>query len=175
MVAPMLVGNATIEKFADGNKVREDIPGMLTLGAQYSPIEKVRVNGTFNAYFDKSAKKYNDDQKLIDKNTWEISLGAEYDVCKLVTVSASWQNTNYGLSDAAMNDLSFNLSNNMVGLGLRVNAAKWCSIDLGYMHTFYQDRTVKSEVALAPTVSLPKTDNYVRKNDVFGIGVNLHF
>ena len=175
MVAPMLVGNATIEKFADGNKVREDIPGMLTLGAQYSPIEKVRVNGTFNAYFDKSAKKYNDEQKLIDKNTWEISLGAEYDVCKLVTVSASWQNTNYGLSDAAMNDLSFNLSNNMVGLGLRVNAAKWCSIDLGYMHTFYQDRTVKSEVALAPTVSLPKTDNYVRKNDVFGIGVNLHF
>lgn len=163
-------GNETLGKFADGKKVREDVPGILTLGAQYSPIESLRLNGTFNAYFDKSAKKYGDAQKLIDKNTLEVIAGAEYDVCKLITVSASWQNTSYGMSDAAMNDLSFNLSSNMVGLGLRVNATERCSIDLGYMHTFYQDRTVNTSTAAGL-----KTDNYERKNDVFGIGVNLKF
>lgn len=163
-------GNETLGKFADGKKIREDIPGILTLGAQYSPIEKLRLNGTFNVYFDKSAKKYGDAQKLIDSNTHEVILGAEYDVCKLITLSASWQNTKYGMSDAAMNDLSFNLSSNMGGLGLRINATERCSIDLGYMHTFYQDRTVDTETAAGV-----KSDNYVRKNDVFGIGVNLKF
>ncbi len=169
-------GNATLAKFADGKKIREDIPGMLTLGAQYSPIEKVRLMGTFNEYFDKSAKKYNDEQKLIDKNTWEIILGAEYDICKYVTISASWQNTNYGMSDKAMNDLSFNLSSNMIGAGIRINATKRCSIDLGYMHTFYKDRTVNTVAGVLPTgQQLIKSDLYERKNDVFGIGVNLNF
>ena len=168
--AQIAAGNETLAKFADGTKVREDVPGILTLGAQYSPIEKVRLNGTFNAYFDKSAKKYGDAQNLIDKNTIEVIAGAEYDVCKLITVSASWQNTNYGMSDAAMNDLSFNLSSNMVGLGLRINATERCNIDLGYMHTFYKDRTVNTMTAAGV-----KSDNYVRKNDVFGIGVNLKF
>ena len=163
-------GNETLGKFADGKKVREDIPGMLTIGAQYSPIESLRLNGTFNEYFDKSAKKYGDAQKLIDKNTWEVIAGAEYDICKLITVSASWQNTNYGMSDAAMNDLSFNLSSNMIGAGIRINATERCSIDLGYMHTFYQDRTVNT-----PTAAGVKSDKYVRKNDVFGVGVNLKF
>lgn len=163
-------GNETLGKFADGKKVREDIPGMLTFGAQYSPIESLRLNGTFNEYFDKSAKKYGDAQKLIDKNTWEVIAGAEYDICKWITVSASWQNTNYGMSDAAMNDLSFNLSNNMIGAGIRINATERCSIDLGYMHTFYQDRTVNT-----PTAAGVKSDKYVRKNDVFGVGVNLKF
>ncbi len=168
--AQIASGNETLGKFADGKKVREDIPGILTLGAQYSPVEKVRLNGTFNTYFDKSAKKYGDAHKLIDKNTWEVIAGAEYDVCKFITVSGSWQTTNYGMSDAAMNDLSFNLSSNMVGLGLRINATERCNIDLGYMHTFYQDRTVNTMTAAGV-----KSDNYVRKNDVFGIGVNLHF
>ncbi len=169
-MAQVAAGNETLGKFEDGKKIREDIPSILTLGAQYSPIEKVRLNGTFNAYFDKSAKKYGDAQKLIDKNTWEIIAGAEYDVCKLITVSGSWQKTTYGVSDAGMNDLSFNLSSNMMGLGLRINATERCSIDLGYMHTFYQDRTVDT-----PTAAGVKSDSYLRKNDVFGVGVNLHF
>lgn len=169
--AQIAAGNETLGKFADGKKVREDIPGMLTIGVQYNPIEKLHFMGTYNEYFDKSAKKEGNLQKTqIDKNTYEIILGAEYDVHKYVTISASWQNTNYGLSDAGMNDLSFNLSSNMIGAGLRINATERCSIDLGYMHTFYKDRTVNT-----PTAAGMKVDKYERKNDVFGIGVNLKF
>ncbi len=156
-------------QFEDGTKVREDAPGMLALGVEYSPIEKLRIDAAYHQFFDKASKKYKNKQDLIDHNTHEFILGAEYDICKLITISGSWEITRYGLSDAFMNDLSYSLSNNMVGGGVRINATKRFSIDLGYMCTFYNDRQVTT-----PTAAGPKTDLYSRKNHTFGIGVNLN-
>jgi len=100
----------------------------------------------------------------------EFSAGAEYDVLKWLTVSGSWQCTRYRLSEAYMNDLSFNLSSNALGVGVRINATERCSIDLGYMHNFYQTRDVDTQTAVGV-----KSDHYYRSNRVFGVGVNLHF
>ena len=175
---------SALANYANGKTVAEDIPGLLTLGAQYSPCSKVRINAAFHEYFDKSATKTGHQRNRltdtlpwegvtedgIDHNTWEVNAGLEWDICKYVTVSAAWQRTCYGLSDAYMSDLSFNLSNHMVGAGVRINPCKLLSIDLGYMHTFYQSRDV-----VTPTAVGPKTDHYVRKNDVLGVGVNFNF
>ncbi len=157
---------SVLEQFEDGRKVDANIPGILSAGVQYSPIDAVRLMGGWHYYFDKAAKQYADKQELIDKNTQEFSAGVEWDINKYVTVSCSWQNTRYGLSDAYMNDLSFNLSNNMIGGGVRVNPTERLHIDVGYMHTFYKDRDVVS-------LSGQKTDSYHRSNRVIGIGVNL--
>lgn len=163
-------GNATLAQYADGAEVREDIPGIFTLGVQYSPIKQFRINMGVHEFFDKSAKKSGDRHKLIDRNTWEYNAGLEWDVCDRVTISASYQTTQYGLSDEAMSDLSFNLSNHMVGAGLRVKATEKINIDLGYMHTFYGDRTVNTTTAAGI-----KADTYSRKNDVVGVGINFAF
>ena len=74
------------------------------------------------------------------------------------------------MSDAYMNDLSFNLSSHSLGLGIRLHPSKYFNVDLGYMHTFYGDRTVTT-----PTAIGNKVDAYSRKNDVVGIGFNLYF
>lgn len=158
-----------LSQFEDGKKVREDVPGLLALGVQYSPIEKVRLDAAYHQFFDKVSTKFLNKEELISHNTHEFLLGAEYDVCKLITVSASWETTSYGLDDAYMNDLSFNLSNHMVGGGVRINATKRFSVDLGYMCTFYNSRNVTTMTAAGP-----KTDHYDRKNHTFGIGLNLH-
>jgi hypothetical protein len=42
------------------------------------------------------------------------------------------------------------------------------NIDLGYMHTFYKDRTVTTEAT-------KMTNLYSRTNDVVGIGLNFAF
>lgn len=159
-----------LSQFADGKKVEEDIPGIFAMGVQYSPVEALRLNAGFNVYFDKNAEKFADKQKLINDNTHEVTAGVEYDINKYITVSASWQNTKYGLSDEYMNDLSFNLSSNSVALGARINATKRCSIDLGYMHTFYKDRTVETQTAAGI-----KSDLYSRSNNVLGAAVVLAF
>lgn len=157
-------------QFEDGTKVREDVPAMLALGVQYSPIEEVRLSAGYHQFFDKASKKYNGKQKYINHNTHEFLIGAEYDICKLITISASWEITRYGLADEFMNDLSFNLSNHMVGGGVRINATKRFNIDLGYMCTFYNSRNVTTMTAAGP-----KNDHYDRKNQTFGVGLNFAF
>lgn len=162
-------------QFEDGKKVREDLPGLLAIGAQYSLNENVRFSAAFHEYFDKSSTKdgftnagiaFNKND-LIDHNTWEFMAGAEWRFHKLFTVSASWQRTKYGVSDEYMSDLSFNNSANSLGVGFRIHPSKLFNIDLGYMHTFYQDRTVDSKVG-----PLAKTDKYSRTSKAFGIGFN---
>ena len=157
-----------LSQFEDGKKVREDVPALLALGAQYSPIEKLRLCASYHQFFDKVSTKFLNKQDLIDHNTHEFILGAEYDICKLITISGSWETTRYGMSDEYMNDLSFNLSNHMIGGGVRINATNRLSIDLGYMCTFYENREVTTQTAAGP-----KTDLYSRKNHSFGIGFNI--
>ena len=170
---PALVAAAagpTLAQFEDGKKVEANIPAILSAGVQYSPIEKVRILAGWHYYFDKAAKQYADKQKHIEKNTQEFSAGVEWDINKWVTLSGSWQNTRYDLGDAYMSDLSFNLSNNMLGGGVRVNATEKIHIDLGYMHTLYKDKTVTTQTAVGE-----KKDKYHRSNRVFGIGINVDF
>lgn len=164
----MATAGTTLGQFADGKKVSADIPGLLNLGAQYSPCSKVRLNAGFNYYFDQDATQYGGKHDKLDKNTYEITTGAEWDICKWFTLSASWQKTQYGFSDDYMNDISFNLSSNSLGVGFRVNATKKLHFDFGYMHTFYKDMKVA-------TLGGVKTDLYNRKNRVLGLGVNLDF
>ena len=163
-------GQAALDKFNDEvNKyVRDDIPGTFTCGVQYSPIETVRLNAGYHFYDDRHAVKYNDEQDLIDGGTREVLFGAEWDATKLLTVSAGWQNTHYDLSDAYMSDLVHNLSSNMIVCGVRLHVTEKISVDLGYMHNFYDKRTVEN-------ASIKKTDVYERRNDAFAVGVNFDF
>ena len=171
-MAKLLAGSEqgkALGQFADGEKVREDIPALLALGVQYSPIPTVRLCAAYHEFFDKSSKKYDDKQKLIDHNTREILFGAEYDINKLVTISGSWERTFYGQSDAFMSDLSYNLTNSMIGCGVRLHPSKYFNVDLGYMCTFYKDREVTTQTAAGP-----KTDLYKRTNHTIGVGFNLY-
>lgn len=162
--------NATLGQFADGRHVREDNPGIINMGAQYSPVKQVRLQAGWHYYFDKQAKRFGDKQDLLDKNTMEFSAGAEWDIISRLTASVSWQNTCYRQSDAFMNDLSFTNSNNSLGLGVRVKCTERFNVDLGYMHSFYQTRDVTTQTAAGE-----KKDHYWRKNRVLGIGFNIEF
>lgn len=171
----------TLAAFADGKKVADDIPGYLALGAQYSPKENIRIGLAYHWFQDKSANKGTaevtnpvdgstsivDKRDLIDHDTHEVLAGIEWMCHKRLTVSASWQKTMYGVSDQYMNDISFCCSSNSLGCGVRIHASRLFNIDLGYMHTFYQDRTVNT-----PTAVGVKTDVYNRHNDVIGVGLN---
>lgn len=162
--------NSVLGQFADGTKVAADIPSFLTVGVQYSPIQALRLQTGFHYYGDKSATQYGNKQDNIDGNTWEITAGVEYDVCKWLTLSCGWQTTQYDLADAYMNDLSFVTNSNSWGCGARLNLAEKWALDLGFMQTLYQDRTVKT-----PTAAGEKIDVYSRTNRVLGIGLNYCF
>lgn len=158
-----------LSQFADGKTVAEDMPALLTAGVQYSPIQDLRIAGSWHYYFDHSATKYGNKHTsaYIKDNTMEFLAGVEWKFCKWITASCSWQNTAYGLTEAYMTDISYNLSSNSMGLGVRIHPTRLLNIDLGYMHTFYKDRDVETKTALGI-----KQDHYSRTNDVVGIGFN---
>jgi len=153
--------------------VRDDVPGTLTLGVQYSPVETIRFSAGFHHYDDTHAIKADHDEDKIDRGTIEVLLGAEYDITEKLTASVGWQNTNYALSDEYMNDMAFNCSSNMAAFGFRYKFTEKISVDLGYMQNFYKDKTVETQNY--NNTGLTKTDTYSRKNLVFAAGLNLKF
>ena len=161
---------AALDKFNDEKTkyVRDDIPGTFTCGVQYSPIETVRLNAGYHFYDDTHAVKYNNEQDLIDGGTRVVLFGAEWDATKLLTVSAGWQNTHYDLSDAYLSDMVHNLSSNMIVCGVRLHFSEKISVDLGYMHNFYEKRNVDN-------ASIHMKNEYERRNDAFAVGVNFDF
>ena len=129
-----------------------------------------KIDFEMNGVVDEKSEAWDGKQDKIDDNTWEITAGVEYDICKLITLSGGWQTTNYGLSDAYMNDLSFTTNSNSWGAGARINITEKWNIDLGFMQTLYKDREVKVKTAAGD-----KIDIYSRTNRVLGIGLNFSF
>lgn len=155
-----------IGEYEDGKKIEGDIPALLTLGVGYKPIDDLRINVGFHWFDDKHATSYNNRQKKLDRGTFEYSAGVEYDLNKKFTVSTGWQRTSYGMTDDYMDDKSFVVSSNSVGVGGVVHLSKKMDLQVAYFHTFYD--TMKTQ-----------KDNYsadfTRNNNVFGVGLDINF
>lgn len=129
---------AQLAKFADGNTVEEDTPGLLSVGAQWSVIPTLRLNAGWHHYFDKNAHLYNNKQKLLGGDTNEYLFGAEYDINKTFTVSGGTQLTRYQMTDAYMEDISFNVNSYSFGFGVGIHLNKKMTLNLAYFQTNYQ-------------------------------------
>lgn len=155
-----------IGEYEDGKKIEGDIPALLTVGVGYKPIDELRINVGFHWFDDKHATSYNNRQEKLDRGTFEYSAGVEYDINKKFTVSTGWQRTSYGVTDDYMDDKSFVVSSNSVGVGGVIHLSKKMDLQVAYFHTFYD--TMKTQ-----------KDNYsadfTRNNNVFGVGLDINF
>ncbi|MCR5820379.1 MAG: hypothetical protein K6F94_05475 [Bacteroidaceae bacterium] len=131
--------NAGMEEYNNGNKLAADVPAILMMGAQYTPIEAVRLNAGAHVFFDKQATQHSSRHEKLDGPGWEILAGAEWDINDIFTVSAGWQNTNYGLGKNSefITDMSFVTNSNSVGVGARIHVSKKIALDISYFKTLY--------------------------------------
>lgn len=154
-------GIAQLDKFADGGKVAEDSPALLTVGAQYEILPSLRVMAGWHHYFDVDTKQYTKDM-LGDTNEWLC--GAEYNINKYVEISAGAQKTNYDQKDKVMNDMSFNVSSWSFGLGVGVKVAKNMKVNAAYFQTNYEDYNKVEDLT---------TNTFTRTNRVIGLGLDV--
>ena len=159
---------AAVNKFRDGEKINEDMPALLTIGVQYSPIDIVRINAGWHHFFDKDASWYNNSQELLSHNTNEFLLGAEWDTTENLTFSAGGQLTRYGNTDEYINDMSFVVNSYSIGFGFNYKLSSKVSVKAAYFQTYYGDYDRTS--ATNPQVK----DSFTRTNRVFGVGCQLH-
>ena len=130
---------SNLAEFEDGKKIPNDIPALLGFGIGYEFTPKLRANVAAHIFFDKQARQYENKQKLLDKNTWEILAGIEYDINDQWTVSAGGQTTNYGLGKdkTYISDLSFTTSSYSLGAGVKFKVSEKVGINLSYFKTLY--------------------------------------
>lgn len=160
--------DALLSTYANGKKVRFDIPAILTAGVQYSILPSVRVSAGFHYYWDKDAKSGDKTLMVDGDNTWEANLGLEYDINDKWLFSVGAQRTQYGFKDSDMSDISFNISSTATCIGGAYKFNERMKLNFGYMHSFYNDHTVEGAVA-------GMNDIYTRKNDVFGLSFDIKF
>lgn len=165
--------------FADGVNTPNDLPGLLTFGAQYEILPTLRVMGSWHYYFDKNAEMADQKQKKLSGNTQEYLFGTEWDVTKDVTVSAGGQRTKYGLGDGGyLNDMSFVTSSYSVGFGAKVRISKRAAINVAYFWTNYEHFNKQYTATLSAagqSVEVNCTDRFTRTNKVLGAGIDIDF
>ena len=163
---------AAVNKFRDGEKVNEDQPALLTIGAQYSPLDDLRLNLGWHHFFDKDASWYNNTQKLLDHDTNEFLAGVEYDINDRLTLSLGGQLTRYGLSDDYMNDMSFVVNSYSIGFGVNYKLSKAVTLKAAYFQTNYETKDVDYTPA-ATDLNQTTHNAFTRTNRVLGIGCEI--
>ena len=158
------INHPAVAAFADGAMVRSDIPALLSVGAQYEVTENIRAMVGANYYFDKDAKG---SATAVSDDTYEITLGAEWDIDENWTVGIGGQRTQYGFADSDMTDTSFNISSYGLCVGGAYKFSEKLKLNFGYMHSFYDDHKFTNKNGTAC--------NYTRKNDVVGVSLDFKF
>lgn len=167
-------GIENINKFENDTDVDEDAPALLSIGAQWSPINELHLNVGYHHYYDKNAHWYNNAQDKLDHGTNEYLAGVEWDVTPRVNISCGGQITRYGLTDAYMNDLSFVVNSYSAGFGVSYKATDHLTLTAAYFQTNYSDydKVTQANPQTGETVS---GDSFTRTNRVLGLGMQVDF
>lgn len=150
--------------YLDGAKTACDMPGLLTLGAQVTPIDQLRLSAGYHHYFDVDTKQWN---RNVLGDTNEFMVGAEYDICKAVDISAGYQKTIYDQKADNLSDASFCLDSYSFGFGVGVDVSPIVKLHAAYFQTNYKDYN--------KTTSAPSSITFSRTNTVIGVGVEVNF
>ncbi len=167
------VNTTGIAQFDDGVKSRGDMPATLSAGAEYKVLPKLKLALGGQYYFDKGAD-YGETlttgipkSDLIDKNSWEASFGAEYNITDKILVSAGYLHFENGVSPDYQSQISHTVSTNTFGLGGAYKFNEMFTLNLG---AFY---------SIGETFTVDEPGNYQTKYDRvnmgIGLGVDMHF
>jgi len=150
--------------FPDGAKTNRDMPMMFSAGAQYKATDNLRIQLGYHLFMDKNAD-WSGNEDLVDDNFYEVSLGAEYDISELLTVSAGIQKGTTGVSEAYQDNTSFSLSSSTIGVGAVLNLNEQLSIDLGFSRMLYEDMDDTTATPVYKT-------NYDKDGYMLAIGIS---
>ena len=158
-----------VNKFRDGEKIDEDSPAQLAVGAMWNITDDVRLNLGYHHFFDKNVNWYNNTQDLLDGGTNEYLAGLEWDVTDKLTISGGTQFTRYQLTDQYMNDMSFVVNSYSLGFGFNYKASDKVTLKAAYFQTNY-DHYKRNDYPQAGV-----SDDFTRTNRVLGVGCELKF
>jgi len=159
--------------FPDGVKTNNDIPAILSFGAEYALTPQFKATASFNYFFDQDAN-WDGREAFVDSNSWDLGLGAEYALTDSIALSAGFLHTQFSLLAGYNSDFSHEMSNNSVGFGGRLKLSQNLVVDLGGLLTFYGEssKSITYSFFGVPLGSWP--EEYSRTNFALAFGINYH-
>ncbi len=181
--------NTPITRFPNGAKIRNDMPAMLSVGAEIK-LSKIKVNAGGNYYFDKKADyghyKDNtpqnstdylihvDNSEIIKNNGMSLQAGAEISLAKKIVASAGYVYANKGVNERYQSDLTYGLATHTFGAGGAYSVTDNIKINLGGSFTKYiNDSKIVSHYLGG--IDLQPTETYKKKTFIVGVGVDVSF
>jgi long-subunit fatty acid transport protein len=168
--------------FPDGEKSRADMPALLSIGASYPITSKLVASLGYNYYFDRSTnvdygKKDESDNSiptadLVDKNSFELALGLEYNITDKFLVSAGYLRAVTPVNEKYQDAMGYQLSSNTVGFGGRYKISPAIALNLGGLKTMYNDDS-KDYTYMLGTTAIPVTENYSQSTWLVSVGVDI--
>ncbi len=167
-----------VKLFPDGAETPNDMPSLISLGASFAPISKLKLHAGYHVYLDKNAdygKKiagvFVGNYEVIDKNLWEGAFGVEYSLTDKLLLSAGYLRTQTGVTKLYQSDLSHSLSTNSVGGGLRYQVTPKIAVNLGGMNTWYISNVKVITINVAGS-NVNYDETYNRKAMVAAFGID---
>ena len=159
--------------FPNGGEVNSDVPGMFGAGIGYTDNDWFEVQLSFNMSFDKGVDWGNNIRsgahREIENNSYDIGLGAQYNITKKFSISAGGSYNSYGIADNYQSDFSWANSSVAVGGGIMWKLTDQLTLDAGISTVFYQD----SEVTFVdPDLQTPYQETYGKETLSFAVGLS---
>ncbi len=152
--------------FEDGKTSRSDLPSMLNIGIENKFSDAFSAQLSLNTFFDKGVNwggNVYGQERTIDKNSWELSLGLQYNITDNFAVSIGGMHSTSGVSEQYQSDFSYSNSSNTGGFGFQWEVSKALTFDAGMLYTVYVDDTKQFE---------GYSETYDKENIGFAIGIS---
>ena len=174
---------APVYMFVNGDKVRNDMPAMLTIGVDYKIMPTLKASLGMNYYWDKNADyghKINGvhvpNSDIIGENGFSIQGGLEYNISKMFLVSAGYIWSNKGANSLYQSDLTYGNATQTYGIGGAYNITDKIQFNLGFGYTAYTtDSKTIDHVFSATGATLHATETYKKNTTMIGLGLDFRF
>lgn len=145
--------------FVDGDKLREDLPGLIGLGAAYTINPNIKLDLSFTYYLEKSA---NWEGRLEDEgDSWDLAIAAEYTFYPQFRASLGYMLTKTGIDADAILPENPELDVNTICGGVAWGPMDNMTLNFALVNSFYDSETNSSGVKY--------------EKNVFGVGFGIEY
>ena len=180
---------APITMFPNGDKTRNDMPAMISVGLDYKLSSNLKLSLGSNYYFDKTANyghKYDNDlisatptipianKDIISKNGMSVQGGLEYNVSEKLLVSCGYTYSNQGVNKLYQSDISYFLASHTFGIGGAYSFTDKIQVNLGLGYTRYKGNSKIIDHVMGSSL-YQAVESYGKSTKMIGVGVDFSF
>lgn len=147
-------------RLIDGNRIQEDLPGIIGLGASYKVNPKIKLNTSLTYYLEKSAK-FEEDRLEDAGDSWDLAIGAEYTFNPQLRASAGYMYTKTGIDADDMMPENPELGANTLCAGVAWEPMENMTLNFAILNSFYESDKTSTGIEY--------------EKNVFGLGFGIEY